>query len=71
MEGLVELLKAGDDVNIEQLKKELLRHQLPVASQVQAMVTILKYQKSLIPAHVIGPLIESVKEYVIKELDKI
>lgn len=69
MEGLAQLLQAGTEVNMEQLEKELFRHQMPAAIQVKALVEILKYQKSLIPQHVIEPLIESVKAHVIKELD--
>ncbi len=71
MEGLAELLKAGTDVNVEQLKKELLRHQRPLAIQMQALVEMLQYQKSLIPQHIIEPLIESMKQYIITELDAI
>lgn len=71
MEGLAELLKAGTDVNMEQLQKELLRHQRPLAIQVQALVEMLRYQKSLIPQHIIEPLIESMKEYIIRELDSL
>lgn len=67
-----ELAKSGlADVNVEQLKKELLRHQKPLAFQIDALVAQLEYQKSLIPQHVVDPLIESVKNHLIKQLDKL
>ena len=59
------------DVNQEQVQKELMRHQAPLAPIIASMVEVLKYQKSLIPRHVIGPLINSVKERICSELDKI
>lgn len=60
---------AQADVNQEQLAKELLRHQTPLAFQVSALIEQLKYQKSLIPSHIVEPLIDSIKAYVNKELD--
>ena len=42
---------------------------MPVVLQVKALIETLKYQKSLIPNHVIGPLIELVKVHLNKELD--
>lgn len=66
---LSSLVQSGAEVNKEQLAKELLRHQTPLAFQVSALIEQLKYQKSLIPQHVVEPLIDSIKEYVNKELD--
>lgn len=71
MEGLAELLKAGTDVDMEQLQKQLLRHQKPLAMQIHALLEMLQYQKSLIPQHLIEPLIESMKKYIITELDSL
>ena len=68
-QGLAALLQNANDVNPEQLQKELYRHQMPVVLQVKALIETLKYQKSLIPNHVIGPLIELVKVHLNKELD--
>ena len=59
------------DVDQEQLQKELMRHQAPLAPQISAIVEQLKYQKSLIPSHIIGPLIDSVKQRINTELDKL
>lgn len=69
MQGLAALLQAGSEVDPEQLQKELMRHQTPVVYQVRSLIETLKYQKSLIPNHVIGPLIEAVRQKINKELD--
>ena len=44
MAGLAALAGA-DEVRPEQLKKQLLRHQIPVAVQVEALAQLLAYQK--------------------------
>lgn len=69
IQGLAALLQNAGEVNPEQLAKELYRHQMPVVFQVRALIETLKYQKSLIPQHVIGPLIDCVKEQVNRQLD--
>lgn len=69
MAGLAALLQTGNDVDEEQLAKELMRHQAPVVYQVRSLIETLRYQKSLIPQHVIGPLIEAVRQKINKELD--
>lgn len=68
MMGALGALAGADEVRPDQLKKQLLRHQIPVAAQVEALVQILAYQKSLIPEHVINPLIDSVIQHVTTEL---
>ena len=68
MIGALGALAGADEVRPEQLKKQLLRHQIPVAAQVEALVQILAYQKSLIPNHIINPLIDSVIQHVTTEL---
>ena len=65
----IKALAEADKLNEEQLRKELLRHQLPLAGIVNSLIQVLKYQKSLIPNHVINPLITSLQEYINKELE--
>lgn len=71
MMGALGALAGADEVRPDQLKKQLLRHQIPVAAQVEALVQILAYQKSLIPEHVINPLIDSVIQHVTIELNNL
>ena len=65
----IKALAEADKLNEEQLRKELLRHQLPLAGIVNSLIQVLKYQKSLIPNHIINPLITSLQEYINKELE--
>lgn len=71
MMGALGALAGADEVRPDQLKKQLLRHQIPVAAQVEALVQVLAYQKSLIPEHVINPLIDSVIQHVTTELNNL
>lgn len=71
LEQIAKLAQEGGEVNVEQLKKELARHQRPLAGVITSLLAVLQYQKSLIPQHIIDPLIESVKEHIISELDKL
>lgn len=70
MAGLAALAGA-DEVRPDQLKKQLLRHQIPVAVQVEALAQLIAYQKSLIPQHIVNPLIDSVIQHVASELNKL
>ena len=71
LKDINKLAQDGGEVNVEQLKKELARHQRPLAGVITSLLAVLQYQKSLIPQHIIDPLIESVKEHIISELDKL
>ena len=62
---------ADTEVSTEQMQKQLIRHQIPVAAQVESLVQMLAYQKSLIPQHVINPLIDSVIQHITSELTKL
>lgn len=62
---------ADTEVSTEQMQKQLIRHQIPVAAQVESLVQMLVYQKSLIPQHVINPLIDSVIQHITSELTKL
>lgn len=62
---------ANEKIDIDNLKKQIFRHQVPVACQVSALVEMLKYQKSLMPDHLVKPFLDSVKEYVMKELEQL
>lgn len=64
-------LAGADEVKPDQLKKQLLRHQIPVAVQVESLVQLLTYQKSLIPQHLVNPLIDNVIQHVAGELSKL
>lgn len=71
LEQIAKLAQEGGEVNTEQLQKELARHQRPLAGAINSLLLMLEYQKSLIPQHIIEPLIESVKEHINTELDKL
>ena len=62
---------ANDEVTSEQLQKQLLRHQVPMAVQVESLVQLIEYQKSFIPQHLVNPLIDSVIKHVCSSLDKL
>ena len=71
MIGALGALAGADEVRPDQLKKQIIRHQIPIAAQVEALVQILAYQKSLIPEHIINPLIDSVIQHVTTELNNL
>lgn len=73
MEGMAGLISqlAADEVNPENLKKQLLRHQTPLAFQISSIVELLKYQISIIPDHLRQPLAESVIAYFNSEVEKL
>ena len=69
---IAELAKSElTDVDVENLKKQLLRYQQPVAFQVTALVQLIEYQKSLLPQHLVEPFIDSIKDYINKSLSNI
>lgn len=71
MLGALGALANMNEVSHDQLQKQLLRHQLPIARQVEALASILAYQKSLIPEHLINPLIDSVIQHVTNSLNEL
>ena len=71
MLGALGALANMNEVSHDQLQKQLLRHQIPIATQVESLIQILKYQKSLIPEHLINPLIDSVINHVTTGLNNL
>jgi hypothetical protein len=62
-------LQNKEDILIQQFQEELMVHQTPLVFQVKALVEMLNYQKSLIPEHIMEPLIDCVKDHINKQLD--
>lgn len=59
------------DVDVENLRKQLLRHQQPVVFQVAALIQLIEYQKSLFPQYLVEPYIDTIKDYINKSLSNI
>lgn len=73
MQGLISQLAQAElsEQDMENLKKQIRRHQIPIVFQVNALIELIKYQKSIIPQHLVEPLVDSVKTYIMKELENI
>lgn len=70
-QALSMLADAETNMDPEQLQKQLLKHQIPIAMQVESLVKLLEYQKSLIPKHLINPLIDSTLKLLVMKFTQI
>lgn len=57
--------------DLQNLQKQLLRHQKPIVFQVTALMELIAYEKSIIPQHLHAALISSIKEYILREIEKL
>lgn len=69
--GALGAMMETNEVSHDQLQKQLLRHQIPIAKQVEAIAEIIAYQRSLIPEHLVNPLIDSTIQYITNGLNSL
>ena len=51
--------------------EELMIHQEPIAIAMKTMISILNYERRILPTDIFNALVESLKQNIIKSLDNI